>query len=128
PTRIVATLLGRIDVDHSPDDRSPQLLPQRLRRLETVSWRNGHPPGSDRLRAKLRQAARAESRHCFREQPAQFLDRLRLSRVLSQVLIDELAERQGTPAAALKAHPLQRPLERLTCVPLGRETTPLHTV
>src|SRR5205809_5542830 len=50
------------------------------------------------------------------------------ARVLSQVLIDELAERQGTPAAALTAHPLQRPLERLTCVPLGRETTPLHTV
>src|SRR5436309_6196945 len=127
PLRIVDSLLGRIDVNHPPDDGSPEHLPQRLRRLEPVSWRNRHPPGSDRLRAKLRQPARAESPHCFREQPAQFLDRLRLSRVLSQVLIDELTERQGTPAAALTAHPLQRSLERLARVPLGRETTPLHT-
>src|SRR6266540_3892263 len=81
PLRIVDSLLGRIDVDHPPDDSAPE----------------------------------------------HFLDRLRLSRVLSQVLIDELTERQGTPAAALTAHPLQRPLERLTRVPLGRETTPLHT-
>ena len=47
--------------------------------------------------------------------------------MLSQVLIDELTERQGTPAAALSAHVLERPLERLARVPLGRETTPLHT-
>jgi len=42
-------------------------------------------------------------------------------------LVDELTERQGAPAASLSAHALERPLERLARVPLGRETTPLHT-
>ena len=76
--------------------------------------------------AKLRQPACTESLHCFGEQPAQFLDRLRLSGVLCQILVDELTERQGAPAAALSAHVLERPLKRLARVPLGGEPTPLH--
>jgi hypothetical protein len=79
------------------------------------------------VRAKLRQPASPKNLDRFRQQPTQLLDRLRLAVVLSQVLVDELTERQRAAAASFPAHPLERPLERLTRIPLGRETTPLHT-
>jgi hypothetical protein len=44
------------------------------------------------------------------EQPAQFLDCLRLAVVLGQVLVDKLAECQRAASASLTPHPLQRPL------------------
>jgi hypothetical protein len=34
--RVVDPLLGRVDVDHSPDESSCEHLPQRLRRLKAV--------------------------------------------------------------------------------------------
>jgi hypothetical protein len=64
-------LLGRVDVDHSPDDSSCEHLPQRLRRLKAVPRRNRHPPRCDLLRMKLRQPTMAESLDGLREQPAQ---------------------------------------------------------
>src|SRR5205814_2785302 len=77
--------------------------------------------------ARLWQPTSAESLDRLPQQPAQFLDRLRLAVVLRQVLIDQLAEHQRATAASLTAHPFQCSLERLARVALGRETTPLHT-
>jgi hypothetical protein len=37
--RVVDALLRWVDVDHAPDDRLCEYLPQRLRRLETVPGR-----------------------------------------------------------------------------------------
>jgi len=86
--RVVDAGFSRVDVDHSPDDGSSQHLPQRLRRLEAMARRNRHPPRRNLLRAKLRQPTRAECLDGLREQPAQLLDRLRLTIVLSEVLVD----------------------------------------
>jgi hypothetical protein len=47
--------------------------------------------------------------------------------MLSHVLVDKLAECQRAAAASLTAQTLKRTFERLARVPLGRETTPLHT-
>jgi hypothetical protein len=125
--RVVDPVLCWVDVDHPPDDSSCEHLPERLRCLETVSGRNRHSPSRDLLRAKLGQSTRAERLDCFREQPAQFPDRLRLAVVLRQVLVDQLGERQRGSAASRAANSLERPLERFARVPLGHETTPLHT-
>jgi hypothetical protein len=76
---------------------------------------------------KLRQPTMAESLDRLREQPAQFRDRLRLAVVLSQVLVDQFAERQRAAAPPITPHSLERPLEPLARVPLGRRTTPLNT-
>jgi hypothetical protein len=58
--RVVDSLLGRVGVDHSPDDCACQHLPQRLGCLETVPGGDRHPPGRELLRAKLGKAAAAE--------------------------------------------------------------------
>jgi hypothetical protein len=128
PLWVVDPVLCWVDVDHPPYDSPREHLPQRVRRLEAVTGRDRHPPGRDLLRAKLWQPAGAERLDRFRQQPVQFLDRLRLSVVLSQVLVDKLDERQRAAAASFTAQALERPLEGLARVPLGRETSPLHTL
>ena len=45
--------LGRVDVDHPPDHRSTENLPERLCCLEAVAGRERHPPLGDLLRGQL---------------------------------------------------------------------------
>jgi hypothetical protein len=126
PLRIVDALFGRIDIDHSPSDSARQHLPECLGRLEPVPGSNRHPPRRDLLRTKLPETPVAELCDRFREQPAQLLDRLRLRVVLGQILIDEPGERQRARRAVRTPKALQRPLERLTCIPLRRKAAALH--
>ena len=58
---IVDAELRRVDVDHPPDNRPREHLPQRLRRVEAVAQR-GDPPGGDLLRPDVPDRPLAEDR------------------------------------------------------------------
>src|SRR5438067_13317950 len=66
-----------------------------------IRWRAANVASAGAA-AKLWQPTSAESLDRLPQQPAQFLDRLRLAVVLRQVLIDQLAERQRATAASLR--------------------------
>ena len=93
PLRVLDALLGRVDVEHPPHDRSGEHLPQRLRRLEPVAGRDRHPPGGDLDRAELVEPI-AEDRDRALEQEAKLRERHRRGLVLGEVLVDELGERR----------------------------------
>jgi hypothetical protein len=121
------TLAG-LTVDHPPRHRPLQNLAKRLGCLEAVAGRQPHPPLGDLLRPQLADLSIAEHRRRVAEQVAELLDRHRLHIVLSQVRLDELGEREPPRDPPLLSKPLQLALERLACVLLGGEPTPLHTL
>jgi hypothetical protein len=51
--RVVYADLRRVVVDHPPDHRPREHLPQRLRRVEAVAGRERDPPRGDLLRPDL---------------------------------------------------------------------------
>jgi hypothetical protein len=50
---VVDAELGRVDVDHSPDDRPRKDLAERLRRIEAVARRERDPLGRELLRPEF---------------------------------------------------------------------------
>ncbi len=118
---ILDAVLGRIDVDHPPQDRPCKHLPKRLGGLKTVPRRDRHPPRRDLLRPQLAEPKVAERPDGLRKQPAQLLDRLRLPVVLTEILLDELPQRHRPRDAPLTSQPLERALERLPRILLRSE-------
>ena len=56
PSRVRYSTPGRVVVDQLPRNRPIQHLPERLRRLEAVPFRNREPPRADLLRRELDKA------------------------------------------------------------------------
>lgn len=99
PLRVRNTALRRVVVEQPPGDRAVEDLPQRLRRLETMSLWDRQAPRVDVLRRQVCDALLAERSRRFAEQPAQLRDRHRLSLMELQIILDEFGERDGTAAA-----------------------------
>jgi hypothetical protein len=95
--------------------------------LEAMSGRDRHPPGRDLGRAKVADPAIAERADRLGEQPSKLRNRFRLTVVLREVDVDELAEPGRLDETLLSPEALERPLERLGRGLLRRESAPLHT-
>ena len=94
PQRVRNTPLRRVGVEQPPGDGTAEHLPQRLRRLEAVPFRDRQTPRVHVLRREIREPL--SPRACavaLPEQPAQLRDRHRLRLMHLQVLLDQLAER-----------------------------------
>jgi hypothetical protein len=102
-----------------------QHLPQRLRRLEAVPFRNGQPPCVHLLGKELRQPDLAKHGRGFPKQPAQLRDHDRLRLVHLQILLNEFAERHRS-AAPCGTQPLDHLLKRLLCPSATGEPTDLR--
>jgi len=118
-------LLGRVDVEHAPDDCAREHLAQRLRRFEAVAGRDRHPPGCDLGRPQLVEPVLTKGCDRAREQPAELLERHRGGFVLGEVLLAE-GERPGEPVPA--PQPLKRALEGGPRVLLAREAAALDSL
>jgi hypothetical protein len=125
--RVVDTDLGRVDVDHVPDDGAVKDLTERLRRLESVARRERHPPGRDLLRSQFTDATFTEHGRSLSEQPAQLVDRHLLHVVLGEIGLDQLRQRQRARDPALPADTLKLAFERLARIRLRHEPASLNS-
>jgi len=122
---VVDADLGRVEVEHSPDNGAVEHLSDGLCRLESVTARKVHPPFGDLLRGQLADTSLTEDRGRLAEQPAQLLDRHRLHVVLGEVNVDELREGEASRDPLLAADPVELTVERVDRVLLGGEATAL---
>jgi hypothetical protein len=114
--RVIHAELRRVDIDHPPDDRPREHLPQRLRGLEAVALRERDPPGSDLLRAQLADRSIDEDCNRLPEQPAQLLDRHWVNVMLLEVRLHEFGDREGSRDPLLPSQPFQLALQSLRSV------------
>jgi hypothetical protein len=116
---VIHAELRRVDVDHPPEHRTREHLPQRLGGVEPVARRERDPPGGNLLRAQLADGSVAEDGHRLTQQPAQLLDRHCVNVVLLEVRLYQFGERQGSRDSLLPSQELQLSLQSLRRVPLG---------
>ncbi|TML07442.1 MAG: hypothetical protein E6G38_08905 [Actinobacteria bacterium] len=123
---VVDADLGRVEVEHSPDNGAVEHLSDGLCRLESVTARKVHPPFGDLLRGQLADTSLTEDRGRLAEQPAQLLDRHRLHVVLGEVNVYEFREGEAARDPLLAADSVAFTVERVDCVLLGDEAAALN--